>query len=101
MDVSYLPSAQSIFSKFCFPSDHLPHDFSSFLLLEEECRLSCMLSLSNSETEMGEGREKEHHTINIIFATALILHYLPLSKAWSSISVALSAHHFGERKIRQ
>lgn len=101
MDVSYLPSAQCIFSKFFFPSNHLPNDFSSFLFLEEECSLSCMLSLSKSETEMGEGREKKHHTINIVFATAPILHYLPLSKAWSSISVALSAHHFGERKIPQ
>jgi len=50
---------------------------------------------------MGEGREKKHHIINTMFATAVILHYLQLSKAWSSISVALSAHHFGERKIPQ
>lgn len=89
-----------IFSKFRFPSDYLPKDFSSFLLLEVYCR-SCTLSLSNSESEMGEGRQKEHHTINVIFAAALILLHLPLSKAQSSISVALSAHHFGERKIPQ
>ena len=100
-DVSYLLSAQGIFRQFCFPRDHLPNDFSSCLVLEEGCSLSCVLSLSNSETEVGDGREKEDHAVNIVFATALILHYLPLSKAWSSISVALSAHHFVERKIPQ
>lgn len=75
-----LPSAQCIFSKFCSPSNHLPNDFSSHLLLEEDCSLSCVFSLSNSEPEMGE--EKEQHTINIILVAALLLHYLPRSKAW-------------------
>lgn len=77
--VIYLPSAQCIFSKFCSPSKHLPNDFSSLLLLEEDCSLSCLLPLSNSEPEMGE--EKEQRTINVVFAAALLLHYLPLSKA--------------------
>lgn len=78
----YLPSAQCIFSKFCSPSNHLPNDFSSLLLLEEDCSVSCLLSLSNSEPEMGEGEEKEQHTLNIVFVAALLLHYLPLSKVW-------------------
>lgn len=80
--VTYLPSAQCIFSKFCSPSDHLPNDFSSLLLLEEDCSLPCLLSLSDSEPEMGEGEQKEQHTINTIFAAVLLLHYLPLRKAW-------------------
>lgn len=100
MDVQLFTSTRGIFSKFRFPSDHLPKYFSSVILLEEYSQ-SCTLSFSDSESEMGEGRQKEHHTINIVFAAALILHHLPLSKAQSSISVALSAHHFGKKKILQ
>lgn len=35
---------------------------------------------------MGEG-EKEQHTVNIIFVVELLLHYLPLSKAWAASAV--------------
>lgn len=93
----YLPAAQCIFSKFCSPSNHLPHDFSSLLLLEEDCSLSCVLPLSNSEPEMGE--QKEQHTVNICCCAAFALP--PTEQSVSSISGASSAHHFGKRKIPQ